>query len=280
MATASPELVLTPFPQKERLLVLRATDAMRFCRKDGCQQVPQHQAESCLPEALWRDPMRVRGFLRLASPSSIPVSRLDDLRVFETLRKLVRSGDLVVVRQSEQTEKAAVPSLLQQRKLVRSIESTSRSSLAHEGRKYRLVADMDLRQVPNRDSYEVVNRDEAVRVLHALAQNAEPGLASLLADAGRRLTNDWRPPLTPDGLVLLRRSAAPVAPVAPVEAALSPSQLAKLHEPEWGVAASAELEDPFELDLATEIEAPFELETGAEVEAPPDEPADDQEAAA
>jgi hypothetical protein len=98
------------------------------------------------------------------------------------------------------------------------------------------VADVDLSKVPNRDNYEVVGREDAARILDTLAHqpgtNAE--VAALMLEAQGKLTRDWRPPLSPDGLVLLRRNRAPLASSVAGEAAVTPSQIkAILTQTEW-----------------------------------------------
>jgi N-acetylmuramoyl-L-alanine amidase len=49
----------------------------------------------------------------------------------------------------------------------------------------------------------------------------------LLAQAREKLTRDWRPPLQPNGLILLRRVIAPRAQVADQGPAMTPSQIRK-----------------------------------------------------
>jgi hypothetical protein len=67
-----------------------------------------------------------------------------------------------------------------------------------------ILVDFHLRRMPNRDSYEVVSRKDALVIFEGLARLAAPGLASLLAEAHERLALDWRPPFSPDGLILLK----------------------------------------------------------------------------
>ena len=274
MAPGQSALVLTPSWQNERLLLVRPTDALRLCRDGGYEKVPRHQTAGYLTESALRDRTQVRDFIQRARITSLFLCELDDLRVFALLRKLIQSADLVVVREGAGDTKGEDASLAQQRKLVRAIESRIRPALNHEGRTYRLIADMDLGRLPNRDRYEVASQDEAIRLLDALAKQADPSLAGLLGEVRGRLARDWRPPLSPDGLVLLRRIAQHVASVAKPEPALTPSQLKKLRASEWGVAPVATHEEAPEIELQAERENPFELETGAEVEPPPEAPAD------
>lgn len=107
------------------------------------------------------------------------------------------------------------------------------------------MVDVDLAGTPNRDSYEVVSRDEARRVLDGLAQQtgAVGDLAGLLGQANAKLTPDWRPPIQPDGLILLRRNVVQAATKPDDGPAVTPSQLRKLK----GSWITIEVEDDFGL---------------------------------
>jgi hypothetical protein len=78
-----------------------------------------------------------------------------------------------------------------------------------------------------RDYYEVVGQGEARVVLDGAAKEA-PASAEPLRKANEKLSKDWRPPLHPDGVVLLRR--IPVQASAPKEEgpAITPSQMKQL----------------------------------------------------
>ena len=86
---------------------------------------------------------------------------------------------------------------------------------------------MDLSKTPQRDSYEVVRREDAIQVLDGLAtqMGSSPDLPPLLAKAREKLTADWRPPLSPDGLILLRRVKSLEAAKPNTEALITPSQM-------------------------------------------------------
>ena len=58
----------------------------------------------------------------------------------------------------------------EQRRLVRAIDSKSRGHLSFSGRQFRLVAGENLKKLPNRDRYEVVRREEAIRILDGIAK--------------------------------------------------------------------------------------------------------------
>lgn len=206
MALGFASLVLTPFPEQERLLLVRATDALRLCRDGSFATLPRHQAEARLMQVAGRVRTRLREFIQQVRLTALPLARCNDTELLRLVQSSVKSADLVVIRECARVEPSEDSSLLQQRRLVRAIPTGPRHGLDHEGRRYRLVADMDLGRVPDREHYEVVGQAEAVAVLTALAAQAEPTLAGLLAQARDRLTRDWRPPLLPDGLILLRRA--------------------------------------------------------------------------
>jgi hypothetical protein len=80
----------------------------------------------------------------------------------------------------------------------------------------------------------VVPRDDAKRTLDHISK--DPGiagdLATLLGKARDQLTPDWRPPLAPNGLVLLRRIRAQNQVAASQAPAVTPSQLRAMMESE------------------------------------------------
>jgi hypothetical protein len=205
MALEHNALLLTPFWQKERRILVRTTEALRLCRDGGYEHLPGRQANACLAEAALRDRAEVCDFILRARLTSFALSAFDDLQLHGLLRELVESADFVVLRECAKVTQGETSSLARQRRLVRAIETEARKALSHEGRRYRLVADADLHRLPNRDAYDVVSRRDALVVLEGLARLAPPGLASLLAEAHQRLAHDWRPPLSPDGLILLKQ---------------------------------------------------------------------------
>jgi hypothetical protein len=149
----------------------------------------------------------------------------------------LRQRDLVVLRIGETATGGDDGTTAEQRRLVRQIEARARRRLSHAGRQYKLVADVDLNRLRERDSYEVVGRQAAVQVLGALAQQASVDnreLAPLLVQAQVKLSGDWRPPLSPDGLVLLRRIVTLGSQAPDAAEAITPSQLKKLlTKTEW-----------------------------------------------
>jgi len=261
-------LVLTPFREKDRLLLVGIRDALRLCRDDGYETLPRFEAEACLAKASPVPRIEVCRFVLRAGLSRLLLHELSDRRLFGLLRESLMRMALVVVRKGSEAGTGDNPSLVQQRRLVRDIRARTHSRLDYEGRRYLLVADEDLGRIANRDSYHVVPHVHAMQVLDGLAAHAEPTLARLLQEARARLTRDWRPPLHPAGLILLRRIIQ-VTGAAREELPITPSQLRQLRKSEWDVSPGAALED-LELELLSEQED-YELATGATAEASDDE---------
>jgi hypothetical protein len=201
----TPSLLLSSSWLKERLRLVRATDAVRLCRQGGHEELTRQQS---LRHLLGTGRLRVteaRDFAGQAKLFSFPLTNCDDARLFAQLRKLVEAGMLVVVRENEGHATKETLSLAKQRRAVRALEQTRPRGLKFEGRTYRLVADMDLGQVADRDDYTVVSHAEAKRVLDGMAASVSPAQVGPFEEARNQLTNDWRHPLTPDGLVLLKK---------------------------------------------------------------------------
>ena len=212
---------------EEQLLLVQATDALRLCRGGSYQELPCEQAVSHAETLAERDMASVRAFVAQVRLSSSSLDMLDHHKVLALLTNSIRGRDLVALRRVEAALHQDSDSTSEQRKLVRKIETKCPRGLNHAGRRYRLVADADVAKLPDRDSYEVVRHSDAVAVVGAMAR--QPGgpndLTSLLTEATGKLATDWRAPLSPDGLVLLRRlrvlAAAPIAADAPI----TPSQM-------------------------------------------------------
>jgi outer membrane protein OmpA-like peptidoglycan-associated protein len=230
--TSTPALVLAPAQPSSRLLrLVRAVDGLRLCGEEGCQLIPAYQAGQFVDEIPKRDLGCVRDFLSRVLGGRIPMARLDNGRLLMLLRDLIKTGELVVVRAGGLAGGAQQSSSAEQRRLVRAIDARTRGRLTLAGRHYRLVADSDLRGIPDRDSYEVEGKRAAEQVLTELARQASAqstDLGQLLAQAREKLTADWRPPLEPDGLILLRKNVALRSASVSSEPPLSPSQMKKL----------------------------------------------------
>jgi hypothetical protein len=174
----------------------------------------------------------IRYFVDDVTLSGFSLDRVNDDLLFEMVRSAILSGRLVGMRKDPNASKQAPSATVQQQLLVRKIETSSRGRLNFAGRQYKLVVDVDLPGMPNRNSYEVASRDEARRVLDGVAkESGTPGdLATLLAEASAKLTPDWRPSFDPDGIILMRRIIERVAPRRNDEPAITPSQMRALKE--------------------------------------------------
>jgi hypothetical protein len=193
-----------PLQTKGRKLLVQGMDAIRLCREGEYEKVVSEEVELSLASAVRRDRQYLCAFLQRTGLVRAPLSSLDDHALTRLLQDALRGGELVAVRERGAGAAAEESSLRAQRKLVAAIEKASRRPLSHQGRSYRLIADVDLAAMPNRDNYEVVSRKDALSVFEGIARLAGPDLARLLTEAGERLTQDWRPPFSPDGLILLR----------------------------------------------------------------------------
>ena len=225
-------LALTSPWQEERVFLVRATDGIRLCHAGGHQALDGHRACSYINDLGRRDRDRVRRFFAEAHLTSFSLSTLDDGDLLAFLRNSLKRRDLVALRGSQVEVDIQDKAIVENRRLVRDIEASGHQRLNHAGRQYKLVADVDLARIPDRNRYEVVPRSDANAVLEALAKQASPGspLAGAFSKAAEKLTADWRPPMSPEGLILLRRIVAPAASTVSQELPLTPSQLRALLE--------------------------------------------------
>jgi len=223
-------LSLTPSWSKEKTVLVRATDALRLCREGGHEELPSRSALGQLDGLRHQDMGTVRDFVCAAQLTGFPLSSFEDGKVLGLLRNAIANRDLVVLREGANVASADGRTTADQRKLIAKIEAKTRAKLNYSGRQYKLVADGDLAKIPERDRYEVVRREDAIRVLEGLTwqTTAAPDLVSMLGTAGEKLTADWRPPLQPNGLILLRRIAAPLAAKVDAEPPITPSQMRAL----------------------------------------------------
>lgn len=229
-------LSLTRFWREEDLVLVRATDASRLCGQDGYEEIPAWRAGNPVENPDRLDLGDVREFVSQARLSSFPLSRVDDCDLIELVGDLVKSGDLVVLRKGKDAAGVPESTTMARRRLVREIDARTRGRLSYSGRQYKLVVDVDLSKTPDRNNHEVVQRADAAQILDAMAKQAgtQDDLAPLLTQARDKLSPDWRPPLFPDGLILLRRNISPKAVSYVTEPAITPSQLKRmLTKTEW-----------------------------------------------
>jgi hypothetical protein len=155
--------------------------------------------------------------------------RMDDREVLKLVRDAIHNGRVITVQKG--AEKSANPSAtVQLHRLLAQVEKQTRGKLSYRGRQYKLVADVDLAQLPDRDYYEVAPQSEARAVLDSAAKDLAAH-ADLLKQASDKLSKDWRPPFSqPEGLVLLRRIPARASTPKDEGPPITPSQMKALIE--------------------------------------------------
>jgi len=218
----------------DQVFLVLSIKALHLRIEDGYQELEPGKALSLFDGLDRMARSDVRHFVAETRLSSFPLYRMDDQEVFALVRECIRDGRLVAVQKG--SAKVQAPSAAaEQRHLVRAIEASTRGRLNHRGRRYKLVVDVGLAQVPGRDEYVVLSRDSAQQILTEMASDPSTpaDLAPLLAQAHDKLTKDWRPPMRPDGLVMLLKDITPrtVSPIQ--EPAITPSQMKALLERTW-----------------------------------------------
>jgi hypothetical protein len=219
---------MTPAWKDDTVLLVRAVDAIRLCREGGYEALDYGTAIGALEGARRGIVGEVRRFVLRAQLSSFPLSSMGDSDVLKLIANLLKSRSLTALQKVETSAASGKPAKL--RLLVREIETKTRGRLNYSGRQYKLVVDTQLAKLPGRDSYQVARQDEARQVLDGLAKQAgtQADLRALLAEARASISNDWRSPLQPDGLVLLRKTISAQAQAPDSGPALTPSQIKKL----------------------------------------------------
>src|SRR5664279_4604019 len=215
--------------------VVLAVDALRLRHAGRCEPADAVDAlfdfEGLCRSRTWA----VRNFVQQTRLALAYSAWLDDNVLIRMVADGLRTGTLASVHPKDGAADSDPVQL--QRRLVRSVEIQARGHLRDGSKQFRLVVGIDLRSLPDRESYEVVARVEAQRVLSEIARQSGRELGDLLGKAKDALAPDWRPPLKPNGVVLLRRIYTPRVMVASQEPALTPSQL-------WGkVKADDEIVD-------------------------------------
>jgi len=232
-------LSLTPSWSENDLILVRATDAVRLGRQSDYEVVPRGQAEAHLDDLARRDMMSIRVFCAKLGELRHSLPSLDRHELLCQIQGLIQRGELVALRAAESEPDDSRRARVEQRRLLRAIEAALGRWLRHAGRQYRLVTDVDIGRLPDRNNVEVVRHDEAAAVLDAVARRAGPvrsDLAPLLTKAKSRLSRDWRPPSSPDGLVLVRKAVTIASSPRDVEQAVTPSEMRKLMAKEWSLS--------------------------------------------
>jgi hypothetical protein len=202
-----------------------------MCAQGGWEEVPLGQALSLLDGAQRSPPDGFRRFAAEIRLTSSPLREVSDQKLLALVRKAIRLGRLLAVRQTQATTVVSRTTAL--RRLVAQIEKQARGKLLFRGRQYKLVVDVDLAKLPDREDYETVGQTEARIVLAGMAkENRAP--AELLGQTSENITKDWRAPFSqPDGLVLLRRIPTRAAAAKDLDPAITPSALRKLRDEGW-----------------------------------------------
>lgn len=211
-------------------------DALKLCRDGGGRALLRGQAVALIGGLGARQWATVRAFVARLGVRGVDLTRLRDGELGNWLARQVSSGQLVAVRTGgAEPDAGGDKELVELRKLVRQIDGLSQGKLMADGRQHKLVAGQDLAKVSDRDNYHIVRQGDARAVLATVARLAGDGgvLPGLLATASGKLSRDWRPPLEPDGLVLLRRIPVVAAHKPALAEVMSPSALKKLRDEGW-----------------------------------------------
>jgi hypothetical protein len=227
-------------------------DAMALKEAGECAWEESRTTRWFFEQAAPREVYRLRAFVAEARICGLVPLGWRDRDLIIAVSKAIERGDLVGVYLEVSGAKAkATDSATLQRQLVWEMEKETRGKLSHAGRTYKLTADVDLGAVPDRDRYEVVGQRDAGRILDELAQRpgTPPALAAVLAKVRAGLTRDWRPPLQPNGLILLRRVVMPRAAPVDTGPAMTPSQMRKAKLGWITIEVLDALDQPWQGDL-------------------------------
>ena len=254
-----PSGLSVPIPwrgSEDGLFLVRATDGLRLCRGGAFEALPSWGSAHVLHGLGAQTTRALRDFAAQARLFSARLSDLGDAQVVALIQTALKRGDLALLKSGDGDAAGDGSTRAVQNQLVKAIAAKTRNRLSLAGRQYRLVADAGLAKVADRESYEVVRHDDAVKVLQSIGKEAGagPGLVDLMARANALLTRDWRPPMAPDGLVLLRKLPARQSSSAPSQPALTPSQIKKaLVKTEW-------IEIVLTDDLGKPYTGPYEIQ--------------------
>lgn len=211
-------------------------DAVKLCRGGAGRAFSRGEAVAIIGALGVRQRSMVRAFVARLGTRGVDVTRMRDGELVDWLVRQVSSGHLVAVRTNDvEPDAGGDKDLVELRKLVRQIDGLAQGKLVADGRQHKLVAGQDLAKVGDRDHYHIVRQGDARAVLDSVARLAGGSgvLAGLLATASGKLSRDWRPPLEPDGLVLLRRIPVVAAHKPALAEVMSPSALKKLRDEGW-----------------------------------------------
>lgn len=209
------------------MVLVSRVQSMHMCADGAWAEVSAGRALWQLDVAAREILGELRNWVAQIRASSSPLRDVDDHTLLALVRRAIRQGNVVALTGHAASATNATAIL---RRLVGRIDSETRGRLSYQGQRYRLVADVDLNTVPDRDLYQVVGQVEARSVLDGLAQQTA-GVAGLLRQASAKLSKDWRAPYDePEGLVLLRRVPAAAGSKDHDGPAITPSQMKALLE--------------------------------------------------
>jgi hypothetical protein len=228
-------LSISRLAEQDGVVLASASAALRLRAEGGYTEAGRTEAIRLFDQAVSRNRPDVRKFAAEARLTSADLSRTSDPRLLALVRDCIRDGRVVALRKAASEPNGAESALVVRRRLLRDIEARTRGRLEQGGRRYKLVADVELAKLPDRDRHEVVDREGARQILEAVASlSGDPELAVLLGQARDQLTADWRPPFgRPDGLILLRRVRGIELAAMRREPAITPSQWKALSEAGW-----------------------------------------------
>jgi outer membrane protein OmpA-like peptidoglycan-associated protein len=255
--------------EARQIVLVDSIDALWLCRDGEYKTVPAWattwEFERQGSSLAWH----IRSFASQSNMMALQGHWLREESIAATILRGIDNGELVGIRRKHADVSASKDPVIESQRLVRDLESKTRGRLSEGGRQFKLVAGADLPGIPDRDSYEVVSNQEARRVLGTWVEQAgtRADLATLLGKAQDMLSPDWHPPMTANGVVLLRKIIARhVASVTP-EAAITPSQLRAMLETEKLLQFFARFVDERGKQI-TGFSGKFEHGSDAEVDMP------------
>ena len=234
-STNGDRLILTPSWAREPVALMPAKAARELRSSDSSDELSVGAARWLFEGRAADDIHSVREFVTRAALGVPSQHRLSDAELRRFIVDRIEAGQLVAVR-SPGPDDGANSQWRALRELVKNIELLTPGGLfrAH-GRQYKLLVGVDLARLRDRDQYELASQEEARRILGEISQqnDVNRSLVPMLSDARGQISRDWRPPLEPDGLVLLRRKVTNRATRPNDIPVLTPSQMVPREEKSW-----------------------------------------------
>jgi hypothetical protein len=226
-------LMLSPPWARDLVALVPARLAAAIGATASCDELSAAEAR-WLFESRADDLPGMREFVACARVGAAWHHRMSDGELRRWIVDRIDAGQFVAVRRLGSENEGGPWRAL--RVFIQRIEELAPGGLFRSGgRHYKLLAGIDLTRVSDRDQFELASQNEARRILDEISQrnDTHAGLVALLAEARGKLSRDWRPPLEPDGLVLLRRKVT-TRLARPTEIpVLTPSQMVPREEKSW-----------------------------------------------